>query len=119
VDRALRQSFACTLPAPRLANGRPGPHPRPWEREVEAWIRRQTPPAGPGELLRRGEQDGSLVALGAAALAEQADEVCVVKLHALAICTAARGGSGELAELLVEQMLRRSSALSEALGGRI
>ncbi|MEU9734070.1 hypothetical protein [Streptomyces sp. NPDC048002] len=38
-DKTLLQGFTCTEPARRLRNGRPAPHHREWELEVQTWFR--------------------------------------------------------------------------------
>lgn len=38
-DTQLLQGFTCTEPARRLRGGRPAPHHREWEREVQTWFR--------------------------------------------------------------------------------
>jgi hypothetical protein len=115
-DRELLKGLRCTVEAPRDSHNRPLPHPRPWEREVEAWIRRQTPPAGPGEALRLGFHDDVLIAVGAAAFAERQDDVAIVKIRAIGISTAVRGKDGAVADATIVEMMSSAIELAEGAG---
>lgn len=116
-DRPLLQSFSCTATSRRDRSGRRLAHPRPWEREVEAWIRSQTPPAGPNESLRLEELGPYLRAVGALALAERREGIVIVKLRAVAINIAHRGGDGTVADGVIEDVLRTATELAAAAGG--
>lgn len=84
-DNTALQAFACTQEAPRDGHGRPLPHPRRWERVVEAGLRKLHPPVGDGALLL-GEDDGGR--LGAVVLLHYggpSGDTYVVKLVAFAV----------------------------------
>lgn len=116
-DRPLLQSFCCTIEPGRDGRGRPLPHPRPWEREAQAWIRSQRPPAGPNESLRLEVLDPTLRSVGALAIADHRQDLVVIKLRAIAISAANRGGDGSVADGAIEEILRTAAVLTEAVGG--
>lgn len=116
-DRPLLQGFTCTAELPRDRNGRPLPHPKPWEHDVQSWIRSRTPPAGPGEALRLETDEESLRAFGALAMVDQEGEMVIVKLQAVAISTECRGGGGEVADGAIEEALARAVELTAKAGG--
>lgn len=115
-DRQLLQSFCCTVEPRRDPQGRPLSHPRPWEREVEAWIRSRTPPAGPREALRLETEEAALRAVAGMAVAEQRHGMVIVKLLAIAVNVIARGGDGTVADGAIDDAFRAALTLTSRLG---
>ena len=118
-DRPLLQRFTCTAEPSKDRNGRPLPHPKPWEHDVQSWIRSRTPPAGPGEALRLETDEESLRAFGALAVVDQEGEIVIVKLQAVAISKECRGGDGEVANGALDEALGRAVELTSHAGGTI
>ncbi len=112
-DRPLLQAFACTRPAPKTGfRRRPAPHPRRWERRVEAGIRNLHPPIG-GGLLLLGEDDLGLAAV-ALLLFEESGRV--VKLAAVAVACRHRGGDGRYADEALDVALSAAADHGHGLG---
>lgn len=117
-DRPLLQGFSCTPDPGRTATDRPLPYQRPWERDVEAWIRVQTPPAGPGEALRIETDDVSVQAVAALVLADERQAIAIVKIQAIAVSLTVRGGDGTIADAAMTEALSQATRLSAAAGYR-
>jgi len=111
------QAFRCTeLPEPD-AGGRRPPHPRPWERDVQWWIRRQKPPNQGDPGLQVAEQKGhSLAAVGAFALLDVESGMAIVKLQALAVSLDLRGQGGATANAALRHLLDCSFQMGRAAG---
>lgn len=105
-DRQLHlQSFTCTVPARRGRLGRPLPHPRPWEREVEAGIRTLKPPIGDGALQLGSDAQG----LAAVSLVYFTPRGRTAKIAAIAVATRVRGRGGKYADEALELALRAAA----------
>jgi len=89
-DRATLQAFSCTAPPGRDRFGRPLPYARSWEREVEAGLRRLTPPIGDG-ALKLGFDDVGLAAVSLIGFVGAEGDHFVVKLRGVAVDLRCRG----------------------------
>lgn len=116
LDRQALQGFTCTVAAPRDARGRPLPHPRPWEREIESYFRKR-PRLGPGQEVRLGwDQEGIAAAVDLQRLSGGA----ATFMNALAVSISYRGTGGGCADEAMEEAANwaaeqaNTAALSEA-----
>lgn len=89
-DRAVLQAFSCTARPGRDRFGRSLPYARSWEREVEAGLRRLTPPIGDG-ALQLGFDDVGLAAVSLIAFLGADGHHYAVKLRAVAVDLRCRG----------------------------
>jgi len=75
-------AFVCTDPPKKPAYGL-SPHRRPWELEVQSYVRALRPPVKrPGEVLLIGERDGQI---GAVVHFAEADDPCNVFLKVIGV----------------------------------
>jgi hypothetical protein len=95
-DRTALQEFTCTTKAPRPPGGyRSLPHPRPWELQVQSFIRTLHPPAGPDQAYLLGEDSSGIGAV--CVLADQGTSE-IVKIQAIAVSVRHRGQGGAHAD---------------------
>jgi len=111
-DRPLLQAFCCTKPAPRDKRGRPRPHLRPWERQVEAWIRQLTPPAGHRRVLRVAGDFGTILGVSALRIDKVLEPVPIVQLQVIAIHVHMRGTGGSFADQMMADSLQSALRLA-------
>jgi len=112
--RLVLASFTCTTPRPRTDHGRTLAHPKPWELEVQTYIRRLKPPVRGNVTLLGMIED----ALGSVAqfVYQAHSEMPVVLTRVAAISVDYRGQSGELADATVEAILSRAATYLAARG---
>jgi hypothetical protein len=116
-DRPALQAFTCTVPARRNPDGRYR-HPKPWELEVQSFIRALRPPLSPNQSLLLGEDANGIAAI--CLLAQQKDP-SFIKIQVLAIATRYRGLGGtygnEALDVALETALERGrkSRLDEVI----
>jgi len=116
-DRHLLQGFRCTIDHTRNRDGRPLFHPRPWEHELQSYLRRMTPPSGADQRLRLGlDVSEKLMGVSEQVRIETVGSIAVVKLQALAISVDARGQGGQVADLTLADALIRSADLAHETG---
>lgn len=84
------QAFSCAAPPGRDRLGRSLPYARSWEREVEAGLRRLTPPIGDG-ALKLGFDDLGLAAVSLIGFVGTEGDHFVAKLRGVAVDLRCRG----------------------------
>lgn len=106
-DRPLLQRFTCTVPAPRDPDKRAGPHPKPYEREVEKAIRALPVPlsGADGVALLGFDEVGELVTV--AAWCSIIGTPGLYKVRLLAVARGKRGAGGLVARACLDEVLRR------------
>lgn len=113
-DRPLLQGFSCTVPRPRHPLTRELlPHPRPWERKVEAGLRNLKPPTGDRCLLLGLDADEQLVAV---ALVEACEGGRVAKLSAVAVALDHQRTGLRYADEALEMALRAAGDAGHGSG---
>lgn len=111
LDRAERQGFTCAEPPKyQFSGGRFRHHPRPWEMDVQSFLRRHAP--GKGEVMLAGRDGSGLAALSA--WDERTPDA--VLLQAIAVSSRLRHRGGAWAVELVTETLGRIEARARAVG---
>jgi hypothetical protein len=113
-DRLLLQGFTCTVAAAYDPSRGQKVHPRPWELEVQSYIRNYRPPAGPGETFLLGLDNEGIGAVSCAAIFDKQPEV--IKLLAVAVSTRYRGQGGAVADEALLEGLNAAADLGVASG---
>jgi RimJ/RimL family protein N-acetyltransferase len=91
-DRGALQEFTCTTKAARPPGSyRSRPHPKPWELQVQSFIRTLHPPAGADQVYLLGEDSSGIGAV--CVLADQGTPE-IVKIQAVAVSVRQRGQGG-------------------------
>lgn len=116
-DRAIVQGLYCTSPAPCLPNGRSLPHPKPWEQEVQAYLKRNPPPGRGENFYRLGlAKDGHALAVGIACHFPEPSIMPVFKILAIGVSVEVRGSGGSVADAALQDMLEQIAARVAADG---
>lgn len=105
--RQILPTFTCTSPRPRSAHGRTRAHPKPWEYEVQAYIRQLKPPVQ-GNVTRLG-MVGEALGSVAQFVYQMGDEVPMLLIKVAAISVEYRGQGGLLADATIEAILDRGA----------
>jgi hypothetical protein len=105
--RPILQTFTCTTPRPRTAHGRTLAHPKPWEYEVQAYIRRLKPPVH-GDVTLLGIIGDALGSV-AQFVYQTHPEMPVVLIRVAAVSVDYRGQGGQLADATLEAVLGRGA----------
>ncbi|MDP4015418.1 MAG: GNAT family N-acetyltransferase [Candidatus Nanopelagicales bacterium] len=106
-------SFTCTTAKPR-SGGRTLPHPKPWEWEVQAFIRRLRPPLA-GEVLLLGIAQRRIASVVNLAY-YTVERTPVTFIRAIAVSVEWRGQGGSLADETIVHAIRRAGSDLSALG---
>ena len=112
--RPLFASFTCTIPRPRTAHGRTLAHPKPWEYEVQAYIRQLKPPVQ-RDVTLLGLIDGALGSV-AQFVYQTHPEMPVALIRVAAVSVEYRGQGGQLADATMEALLSRVATDLDAHG---
>jgi hypothetical protein len=113
-DRAALQEFTCTTKASRSSgSSRPLPHPKPWELQVQSFIRTLHPPAGPDQEFLLGEDPSGVGAVRV--LADQGTPE-IVKIQAIAVSVRYRGQGGAYADEALAAGLDHAGRRARAAG---
>lgn len=111
-DRAERQRFTCAEPPKyRYGGGRLRHHPRPWEMDVQSFLRSHVP--GPSQVMLAGRDGYGLAALSA----WDESPAGAVLLQAVAVTSRLRHQGGAWAVEMMEETLGRIEARALARGG--
>lgn len=105
--RQILPTFTCTSPRPRSAHGRALAHEKPWEYEVQAYIRQLKPPVlGNVTLLGMvGDALGSVAQF----VYQTGSEVPMLLIKVAAVSVQYRGQGGLLADATMEAILGRGA----------
>ena len=121
-DRVALEQFTCTVKADRRPDGRPCPHPPPWEAEAQVGVRQRKPPGPREDVYRVGVgSDGAIAAVSVTGAVIDPDFDPTFKLLVLAVSISARGQRGHVADdcmldaLTQMEHLARSAAASQFL----
>lgn len=88
-DRGKLSSFTCTTPSKAQYGSA---HPKPWELDLQGWIRSRRPPLGDDTVFLIGEDE---LGIGAVSIFSDADrDPAFVALRAIAISARLRGRGG-------------------------
>lgn len=113
-DRPTLQEFTCTTPVPREPNRRRLlPHPKPWEFDVQSFIRTSHVPGGPDQVFLIGEDtDG----IGAACLLADQGNPEIMKIQVIAVSVRHRGTGGSHADEAIAVALDAAGDRARAAG---
>lgn len=99
----LLQQFTCTSERPGTPHGRPLPHPRPWEWDVQRHLRELAHHLRPTEVALLGRRGEHLVAVAHVIFTED-DDAVEAFLAAIAVSTEVRGEGGNIADATMAEV---------------
>lgn len=92
------QGFTCTTDCPRSLRGRKLPHPKPWELEVQSYLRQSSRQLKSGALLLIGRSADDAIAAAAHLMFQQYSTVTETFIAAVGVTTSLRGQGGAIAD---------------------
>mgnify|MGYP003407678871 FL=1 len=115
-DARVLQTFTCTTDLPLTEGGRKMPHPRPWEWQTQAHLRRSSQLLRAGDSLLIGRDESGEIVCAAYLSFDQSAEVLQVFIAAIAIQRSQRGQHGLLADHVISEICAEGTRRATSLG---